>query len=142
MLEERNVGDWLHSLVQSNILFALRRRYPFFKVVAGLRSRTTVTRFRLPDVSVLVEVPHTKFQLEAAFVAIEVLSEDDRMTKVMEKLAEYAANGIPNIWVVDPRLRAISVYKAGALVQVKGDCVVATGIEGVIEIARAEIFAD
>ncbi|MGP8246474.1 MAG: hypothetical protein ACLQVN_18390 [Bryobacteraceae bacterium] len=25
VLVERNVGDWLHSLIQSNVLFALRR---------------------------------------------------------------------------------------------------------------------
>ena len=49
VLVERNVGDWLHSLIQSNILFALRRKYPHLKVVAELRSSVTGTRYRLPD---------------------------------------------------------------------------------------------
>ena len=36
MLVERKSGEWLHSLVQSNMLFALRRKYPRLKVL-GLR---------------------------------------------------------------------------------------------------------
>uniref|UniRef100_Q01QH3 Uncharacterized protein n=1 Tax=Solibacter usitatus (strain Ellin6076) TaxID=234267 RepID=Q01QH3_SOLUE len=54
VLVERNVGGWLHSLVQSNVLFALRRKYPHLKVVAELRSSVTGTRFHLPDVCVLL----------------------------------------------------------------------------------------
>ena len=37
-LLERNVGDWLHSLIQSNIIFALRTKYSHLKVVPELRS--------------------------------------------------------------------------------------------------------
>ena len=33
VLVERNMGDWLHSLIQGNLLFALRRKYPHLKVV-------------------------------------------------------------------------------------------------------------
>jgi len=50
VLVERNAGDWLHSLIQSNVLFALRRKYPHLKVVPELRSSITNTRSRLPDV--------------------------------------------------------------------------------------------
>jgi hypothetical protein len=49
VLVERNVGDWLHSLVQSNVLFSMRLKYPQLKVVAELRSRVTGTRYRLPE---------------------------------------------------------------------------------------------
>jgi len=104
-LVERNVGDWLHSLIQSNIIFALRTRYPYLKVVAELRSRTAGTRFRLPDVTVLREAPDGRFLTVPALVAVESLSETDRMSAVMEKLREYEAHGIPNIWIIDPRLQ-------------------------------------
>jgi hypothetical protein len=33
VLMERNAGDYLHSLIQSNIIFALRRKYPNIKVL-------------------------------------------------------------------------------------------------------------
>src|SRR5436305_9400744 len=97
VLMERNVGDWLHSLIQSNVLFALRQKYPHLKVVAELRSSVTATRYRLPNVCVQLAAPSTKYLLEAAFVVVEVLSEDDVMSRVIEKLREYADKGVPNI---------------------------------------------
>src|SRR5579863_1528704 len=86
VLVERNVGDWLHSLIQSNVLFALRRKYPHLKVVAELRSSVTGTRYRLPDISVLLAAPQTRYLLDAAFLVVEVLSVDDVMSTVLEKL--------------------------------------------------------
>src|SRR6266581_4964538 len=88
VLVERNVGDWLHSTVQFNLIFALGSRYPHVYVLPELRSQTRATRFRLPDVCVLLTAPKTKYLVYAAFLAIEILSEDDRMTRVMEKLEE------------------------------------------------------
>src|ERR1700722_8855431 len=79
VLLERNMGDWQHSLVQSNILYALRRQYPKLKVVAELRTSVTSTRYRLPDVCVLLSAPKIKYLLEAAFLVVEVLSEGDVM---------------------------------------------------------------
>src|SRR5580692_10547196 len=75
VLVERNVGDWLHSLIQSNVLYALRRKYPHLKVVAELRSSVTGTRYRLPDVCVVLAPPKTRYLLDAAFLVVEVLSE-------------------------------------------------------------------
>ncbi|MBZ5728406.1 MAG: Uma2 family endonuclease [Acidobacteriia bacterium] len=139
VLVERNMGDWLHALIQSNVLFALRRRYPHLKVVAELRSRVTETRYRLPDVSVLLAAPTTKYLLDAAFLVVEVLSEGDVMSAVIEKLKEYARKGIPNIWLIDPRLQLIAVYRPATLIEIDKD-VVATE-DGSVELARSEIFA-
>ncbi|MEI9972358.1 MAG: Uma2 family endonuclease [Ignavibacteriota bacterium] len=115
-LVERIQGEWLHALVQSNILAAVRRKYPRVRVVVELRSKTATTRYRIPDVSVLLAAPTTRHLLEAAFLVVEVLSEDDAMSRVMAKLQEYAAQGVPNIWLVDPRLKMLSVYRPPALV--------------------------
>jgi Uma2 family endonuclease len=140
VLVERNVGDWLHSLVQSNVLFALRRKYPHLKVVAELRSRTTETRYRLPDVCVLLSAPKTRYLAEAAYIVIEVPSESDAMSAAMEKLAEYARHGVPNVWLIAPRLRTLSVYRQSTLVEVEGE-ILSTG-DGAVELTREEIFAE
>jgi len=139
VLVER-LGDWLHSLVQSNILVALRRKYPHLKVVVELRSKTTATRYRIPDVTVLLAPPTTKYLLQAAFLVVEVLSEDDSMTRVIEKLQEYAALGVPNIWLIDPRMKLMWVYRPPALVEIEGDTIAAA--DGSVELSRAEIFAE
>src|SRR5215472_1614409 len=86
VLLERNVGEYLHSLVQSNVVFALRRKYPGIKVLPELRSKVNDTRYRVPDVCVLLANPGTKVLMEAAFIAIEILSEEDRMSRMIEKL--------------------------------------------------------
>ncbi|MCU1234269.1 MAG: hypothetical protein JWP63_2236 [Candidatus Solibacter sp.] len=140
VLVERNVGDWLHSLIQSNVLFALRRKYPHLKVVAELRSSVTGTRYRLPDVCVLLAPPKTKYLLDAAFLVVEVLSESDVMSVVIEKLKEYANKGVPNVWLIDPRLQVVFTYVPPTLVEVEGEAV--SGKDGSVELSRAEIFAE
>jgi Uma2 family endonuclease len=140
VLVERNAGDWSHSLIQSNVLFSLRRKYPHLKVVAELRSSVTDTRYRLPDVCVLLAAPKTKYLLDAAFLVVEVLSEGDVMSVVIEKLKEYANKGVQNVWLIDPRLQLISTYRPSMLVEIEGDVVSTT--DGSVELSRGEIFAE
>ncbi len=94
-LVELNVGDPLHSLVQSNIIFALRTKYKNVKVLPEVRSKVTSTRYRLPDICVTLTFPGGKVLLDPPFVAVEILSEDDRMSRVIERLLEFAAIGTP-----------------------------------------------
>ena len=61
VLVERNMGDYLHSKVQGNIIFALQSKYPDLEVLPEMRSRITSTRFRIPDVTVLYSPPETRF---------------------------------------------------------------------------------
>ena len=140
VLEERNVGDLLHSSVQSNVIFAMRKKYPQIKVYPELRSRVTPSRFRLPDICVTLNKPEGKVLLDAAFLVIEILSEDDRMSRVMERLGEFAAKGVPHIWLVDPRLRKIFLYRAGLLQEIQQDAIATDAPR--LELTRAEIFED
>jgi Uma2 family endonuclease len=79
-------------------------------------------------------MPATKYLLDPAHIAIEILSEDDRMTKVLEKLTEYELKGVPHIWLVDPRLKLMSEYHSGDLKHVE------TFRAGDIELSSAEVF--
>ena len=141
VLVERNVGDWLHSLVQRNMIVALSRKYPRVYAVPELRSQTRSTRYRLPDVCVLLTAPKTKYLVDAAFLAVEILSEDDSMLKMMEMLEEYDGKGVPNIWLIDPRLRKMAVYSSGGLNEVRGDRIATAG-DLRLELTRDEIFQD
>ena len=138
-LVERNVGDWLHSRVQSNILVALSKKYPHLQVVVELRSKTANTRYRIPDVTVLLAPPSTDYLLDAAFLIAEVLSKRDVMTVVIAKLKEYHAKGVPNIWLIDPRTQSMWVYRSPSLGEIEGETIVAA--DGSVELSRGEIFA-
>ena len=141
VLVERNVGDWLHSLVQRNVVVALSVKYPNIKAVPEFRERTAERRFRVPDVTVLLHAPvSTKALMEPPFIAIEILSPDDTMTRVLEKLQEYAANQTPHIWLFDPRLRQMFTFQANALQEIKAD-VIATETPR-LELTREEVFRD
>ena len=140
VLVEINVGDLIHSLVQSNLVYFLRLKYPKFKVMPEVRSRTSKTRYRLPDVAVTLRMPEGRFITEPPFIAIEILSEEDRVSRLIEKLKEYAAMGVPNIWVFDPRLKQMFVFHGNSLQEIEGDTI-STG-EPRIELTRAEVFQD
>lgn len=139
-LVEINVGEWPHSLVQRNILLAFGRKYPKVFAVPELRSKVRQTRYRLPDVAVLLKTPGTRVLEEAPFIAIEILSEEDRVSRLVEKLKEYAANGTPHIWVFDPRLKQMSFFHQNALVEVGGDSIASDDPR--LELTRDEVFRD
>ena len=44
-------------------------------------------------------------------VAVEVVSPSDRMADVNAKVDEYLLAGTPLVWVVEPRRRAVTVYR-------------------------------
>ena len=61
---------------------------------------------RLPDVSVFPrDFPIEQIYTRPQLIAVEVLSPEDRQSKVQERLADYIDFGVANIWFVDPRKR-------------------------------------
>ncbi len=45
-------------------------------------------------------------------LAIEVLSPDDTASEVARKVDEYLEAGVPLVWVVDPGIRKVTVYRS------------------------------
>ena len=108
-LEERNVGEYDHNSVQLAIAVWFHEHGKEWKIRSVVEQRTKVgtTRFRIPDVSVFsrstpVEQVFTSPQL----IAIEVLSPEDRHSRIDRKIRDYIEFGVRNIWVVDPQSRA------------------------------------
>jgi Uma2 family endonuclease len=59
---------------------------------------------------------------EAPFLCIEILSPEDRASRMQEKIDDYISFGVRYVWVIDPRNRTGWVYtnegrleKAGVL---------------------------
>ena len=44
------------------------------------------------------------------FLCIEVVSPDDRMSRVIERVKEYLAFGVNYVWVIDPENRTAYSY--------------------------------
>jgi Uma2 family endonuclease len=113
---ERTLPDRLHSRTQVLIAFffeALRKKLSVF-AHTEMRLRLREGLVLIPDVSVYwPDEPASRFPDVPPLVAIEILSTDDRLTAVREKLEEYRAWGVKHVWLVDPHSRRMYTCDAG-----------------------------
>jgi Uma2 family endonuclease len=105
---ERNVGLRTHSLAQAGVIcyFAARAAESGIKVFPGVRVQVSPSRIRVPDVTV---IKRSQFQGEIftapPHLCIEVLSKEDTMDYIQEKIDDYLRFGVPYIWIINPYLR-------------------------------------
>jgi Uma2 family endonuclease len=122
VLEERNVGQQKHAIVQTLIAgFLLRLRQVLGAlVVVEQRIKVSPARFRVPDVCVVLGAdPDEAVITTAPFLCVEVLSPDDRMVRMHEKIGDYLSMGVTYVWVVDPYLRTAWTYTSEGSVEAK-----------------------
>jgi Uma2 family endonuclease len=102
---ERNTGELPHGEAQGNIYFLLRLMADRLgiRIVPEIRIRISETRYRVADVAVWRDGNiGDRIPIVPPFLVVEVLSPEDRMTRVQPKIAEYLSIGVEWIWVVDP----------------------------------------
>lgn len=105
-IEERAVGEYDHASWQHAIelWFAQHAREWNIRVRPELRVQAAKSRYRVPDVTVLDRnQPIEQIITHAPVAVFEILSPEDRHSRLMRKLADYEAMGIPQIWVIDPK---------------------------------------
>jgi Uma2 family endonuclease len=112
-LVERNVGEYDHSNLQGALVQWIRNRRQDWNVRALPEQRIRVTsgRYRIPDVCILshdqaIEPVFTK-------VCIEILSKDDSLQSMEDRIDDYLNFGVPNIWIIDPAKRRAWVCSRG-----------------------------
>jgi Uma2 family endonuclease len=110
---ERNVGETDHSDCQGRIYAYFLNRSRQLRVYPLVEQRVQVsrTRFRIPDVSVVLGLRPTEQILSTPpLICVEILSKDDRMAYMQEKIDDYMQFGVSYVWVVDPGTRRAWVY--------------------------------
>jgi Uma2 family endonuclease len=90
---------------------------------AGLLVGRDPDTVRGPDVMLFsvsrrLEELGQKFSEELPQLIVEVLSPNDRWSRLSPRIRQYEARGVPLIGVVDPEERAITVHRPGELPQV------------------------
>ena len=105
---ERNLGELPHSYLQTTFwsLFRARGLHAFVE----LRTQVKPRRFRIPDVLAMREAPKSRFIRTPPLIVVEILSPEDRVSALGEKIEDYLDFGVPNVWVVDPAPRTISSW--------------------------------
>ena len=130
---ERNLGERDHSRLQALICGYLMNHERDWDVVTLPEQRVQVspTRFRIPDVCLLrASDPVEPIVAVASIVCIEILSRDDRMPAVREKVRDYVAMGVKHVWVIDPRERRGFHFTANGMEEPK---------DGVLHVADSNI---
>ena len=103
---ERNVGQKAHNKPQRRLVIFFGELEKSLGAYAFPEQRVQVkaTRFRVPDVCVYIgSEPEEQVFRTPPFLAIEILSKDDRASDLQEELDDYREFRIPFVWIIDPR---------------------------------------
>jgi Uma2 family endonuclease len=138
---ERNLGEYDHSRPQMRLImfFGAREQEWCIRVVPEQRVQVNPHRFRIPDVCVvLAESPVEAIFRHPPFICVEILSKDDTFKSVTERLDDYIAMGVPNVWVIEPHTQRGYVYNSDGFIEAKDAVLRATNSE--IALPLSNIF--
>jgi Uma2 family endonuclease len=107
-LKERNMGEQPHGHLQTILssIFHANRKTWAVRSLTESRVQTRPARFRIPYICILRSSdPRDEIIRFAPLVCIEILSKDDSLMDLQEKVNEFQMMGVEHIRIVDPRLR-------------------------------------
>jgi Uma2 family endonuclease len=122
-LEERNLGERDHAWLQTLVVtyFMARRKQWDVMPMVELRVQVNAKRYRVPDVCVVLGHTDEQILTKPPFICIEILSPEDRMSRVKKRLQDFIDMGVPYVWILDPQTKsAFTVTAADGLREVKG----------------------
>jgi Uma2 family endonuclease len=136
---ERNMGEPDHAGLQGLIAWWLlsRRKELGIYVFPEMRVQVAPTRFRVPDIAVTTRRVKGRVLREPPVLCIEVLSPEDRASRVQIRIDDYLNFGVSHVWVIDPPKRLAWSYtreerhEAGSVL---------TTVEPRIELPIPELF--
>jgi Uma2 family endonuclease len=100
-------------------IFAYQRKrgYPCTND-AGLIVEEGPDTVRGPDISFYeddqnLDTMDRKYALQPPRLVVEVLTPNDKQSKTNVRISQYLKRGVPLVWLVDPELRIVTVYRSG-----------------------------
>ncbi|MBV8810477.1 MAG: Uma2 family endonuclease [Acidobacteriaceae bacterium] len=108
VLEERNVGKRRHSMTQgllSSRLLAESGKHGC-DVLVEQRVQISRSRVRIPDVCLVSKDNEAEVTQRPPLLWIEVLSPEDRWSRIQPRRDDALRFGVGTIWIVDPYLKA------------------------------------
>jgi Uma2 family endonuclease len=113
VLLERNLGERDHSRLQTKlaIFFGQLEASLGIYVLVEQRVQVAATRFRVPDVCLLLKPTEEQILTAPPFLIVEILSPEDRMGDMQVRVNDYLRFGVSYIWVIDPKTREGHIYE-------------------------------
>ncbi|MBT9329444.1 Uma2 family endonuclease [Paracidobacterium acidisoli] len=123
---ERNYVTWQVAFM---VWLSKWRQSANIRVFPALRMRTRSARFRIPDVMATDrDAPEEQIITHAPLLCVEILSPEDRIGRMEDKIEEYFQMGVRAVWVIDPRTQTgyqcegphFQEWKAAAILTIPG----------------------
>ena len=137
---ERNLGERDHGRLQLRLGAYFLARQTQWGTYAIVEQRVQVRpgKFRVPDICVILGSTNEQVLTRPPFLCVEILSPEDRVSRLQDRTDDYFAMGVLNVWVVDPARRcAFYATAAGDLHRVTD---VLRTTDPVLEVPLSEIF--
>ncbi len=114
---ERTMPDYLHGRTQGLLFLFFELLRVRLSVYVCLETRMKIREglYLIPDVAVFYANEPTFVPDSPPLIAIEILSPDDRLAAVRDKLEEYIAWGVTHVWLADPHARRLYRYESGLI---------------------------
>jgi Uma2 family endonuclease len=119
-IQERPMGEFEHALWQKAIVkwFDAHELEWNIRVLQEYRVQVSSTNFRVPDVVVFERaLPRERILTSAPLAVFEVLSPEDTVTRMLRKLTDYEAMGVPAIFLVYPEKGVFQQFGKGNLIE-------------------------
>lgn len=137
---ERNLGEREHGFIQvamGSYFFARRKAWKI-EVYPEQRVQVRPNRFRIPDLCVVLGGTKEKIFTVPPFLCVEILSPEDHMSRMQDRIDDYFQMGVPNVWIVDPARRCAYYAMANGDLHRAPD--VLRTSDPALEVPLAEIF--
>jgi Uma2 family endonuclease len=137
--------------MQRNMIAELRRGLPetglYCQIWAGQPPPNLPSGAPLPHLCVtlldhrgktLEQAQHEAARERPPFLVVEIISPNAPAADLLARLHDFAAIGVPNIWMLDTRRRIAFAYTAHCLEEITGDTISTT--EPIIQLHLADVF--
>jgi Uma2 family endonuclease len=118
-LKQRNLGEKPHSKIQAYLIGYFLGHKDEWRVdpLPEQRVQVGATSYRVPDLSVVsLDAPEELILTTPPLLCVEILSREDRMNDILDRVADYQRMGVAAVWIINPwRRAAYSVATDGAL---------------------------
>jgi Uma2 family endonuclease len=114
----------VHGVVSGNVAYVLghyiRQRGAGYITTndAGTQVERDPDTVRGPDVAYFTDADrfkdlHPKYGEHPPVLAVEVLSPNDRVNRVLQKIDDYLNNGVQLVWLIDPDDKIVRIFRPG-----------------------------
>lgn len=140
VLEKRNLGEVDHGIVQTRFahffmgLFKQTGLHP----ITDVRMKLREGKYRIPDLVLTRGRPRERVLTTPPLLCVEILSPEDRISRVNARIQDFLEFGVPVVWLIDPVERRLWIYRPDlTIVEARGS----VKLDGTsIEVPFSEIF--